>query len=84
MKLNLQTQHFINGVILLFLGLLSVTFFPMIAKFGWERYVYLQIEFFLLVCSSVFFLFSPKYFKHQVMSILLGILYYLLFVKFFN
>ena len=82
MKFSLQTQHFINGVILLFLGVLSVTFFPMFVKLGWEKYVYLQIEFFFLACASVFFLFSPKYYKQQIMSVIFAILFYFMFVKF--
>lgn len=84
MKLSLQAKHFINGAILLFLGVLSVTFFPMFTKLGWERYVYLQIEFFLLTCASIFYLFSPKYYKQQIISVLFAVLFYLLFVKFYS
>lgn len=82
MKLNNQIKYLINGIILLILGVFSVTFLPLLIKFHIERYVYLQIEFFFLCCASIFYLFSPKYYKIQILTILWAVLYYLLFVKF--
>ena len=43
------------------------------------NWIYYQIEFFLLVACGVFYVFSPKYYKHQIASILFGVLLYLLF-----
>lgn len=84
MKLSNQTKYFINGVILLFLGLFCITFVPLKTIVSVEKYLYLQIEFFLLCASAIYYLFSPKYYKQQILSILIGILYYLLFVKLFS
>ncbi len=88
MKLNLQTKYFINGLILLALALFSITFLPMILKGKYniifENYIYVEFEFFLLVASSVFYLFSPKYYKFQIYSVLFGIIYYSFFVKLYT
>lgn len=85
MKLNLQAKYFINGLILLILALFSITFLPVILKNNFniifENYVYIQIEFFLLVAASMFYLFSPKYYGAQVLSVVFGIAYYFLFSK---
>lgn len=83
MKLNTQTKYFINGIILLFLGLLCATFVPLNAL-SVEKYIYLQVEFFLLCASAIYYLFSPKYYPQQILSIFIGILYYFLFVKIFS
>lgn len=81
MKFNHQEKYFTNGIILLFLGLYCVTFLPATLKYNIHNYVYYQIEFFLLCAASIFFLFSPKYYKWQIFTILVGVLYYILFVK---
>lgn len=89
MKLNHQTQYFINGVILIVIGLLCVTIFPQIVRekisfFAVANYTYYQAEFFTLCAAAIFFLFSPKYYKEQILTILLGLIYYILFVKLYN
>jgi len=89
MKLSNQTKLFINGFFLIVIALLIVTILPPIVRaktgmFSVANYIYYQVEFFVLAAASVFYLFSPKYYKEQVLSILLGILYYILFVKFYS
>lgn len=85
MNWNHQTKYFINGVILIGLALFCVTFLPFILKSKMSvvvsNYIYYQVEFFALCAASIFFLFSPKYYKEQILVILFGILYYSLFVK---
>lgn len=83
MKWNLQKKYFINGVILIFIALLSVTYLPVVVKINIENYVYYQIEFFALCAASIFFLFSPKYYKEQVLTIFFAIFLYLLYSKLF-
>lgn len=85
MKWNHQTKYFINGVILVILALFCVTFLPFILKNKTviPSYIFYQAEFFLLSAASIFFLFSPKHYKGQVLTILLGILYYILFAKYY-
>jgi len=79
-----QTKYFLIGGILLLCALFSITFLPLIIKFftklSIQKYIYVQIEFFLFVASSIFYLFSPKYYKQQILTILIAILYYYLFV----
>ena len=86
MKLNHQTKYFINGIVLIVMALLTVTVLPPIikAKTGFiiQNYIYDQIEFFALMAGAIYFLFSPKYYKEQILITLLGMLYYILFVKF--
>ena len=87
MKWNHQTKYFINGVILIILALFCVTFLPFLIKnkanLMISSYIYFEIEFFLLSAASIFFLFSPKYYQNQILVILLGILYYILFAKYY-
>ena len=87
-KLSLQAKYFINGLILLALALFVITFMPIVLKEKYniifENYVYVELEFFLLVASSIFYLFSPKYYKYQIYSVLFGIIYYSFFVKFYT
>ena len=86
MKLKQQTQYFINGAILIVIALLCVTILPVIvkAKFNIPNYAFYQIEFFILCVASIFFLFSPKYYKEQIITVLIGAIYYILFCKVFN
>jgi len=85
MKLNSQEKYFINGVILLILAILCVTFLPLAIKaktsFIIQNYIYYQIEFFVLCATAIYFLFSPKYYFHQIICIILSALSYFLFVK---
>ena len=89
MKLNHQTQYFINGLILLFLGVLSITILPVIITklkitIPYGNLFYRNLELFLLCACSVFYLFSPKFYKQQVISILFAMMFFNLFVKFYN
>lgn len=86
MKLDNQIKYFINGIILIFLGLYSVTYLPGVIKLHSSiiiaNYVFYQIEFFLLVAGAIFFLFSPRYYKWQMVIIVFAIFYYCLFSQF--
>ena len=67
-----QTKYFTIGFLLLICALLSVTFLPIViklfTKLNIQKYIYIQIEFFLLIASSIFYLFSPKYYKWQILT----------------
>lgn len=86
-KLSLQAKYFIIGVVLTILGLISCTLLPLFMKsktsFDDVNYVYFVIEFFMFNAASVFFLFCPKYFKGQIITVLAGVLYYISFVNYF-
>ena len=84
MKLSTQGKYFINGVMLICLALLSVTIIPMCAKLNFEKYIYVQAEFFFLCCASIFYLFSPKFYKYQITSIVIALFLYFLFVKLYS
>lgn len=84
-----QTKYFITGVFLLTGALFCITLLPMFIKIckinlPIQRYMYAQVEFFILVACSIFYLFSPKYYKYQVLSVLTGILYYIIFAKIYS
>ena len=80
-----QTQYYINGLILLMLGLFSITIVPVVVKsyvpIRVENYLYVEFEFFFLTAAALFFLFAPKYYKNQLISILTALLYFILFSK---
>jgi len=74
-----QKQYFINGVILIIIAMMVVTIIPYCAdkfKINIEKTSYSEFEFFCLCASSLFYLFSPKYYKNQIFSIFLAYLYY--------
>ncbi len=82
-----QKQYFINGLILIVIALIVITLVPLYAdRFGMniEKYSYSEFEFFVLCAASLFYLFSPKYYKGQVLSIIFAILYDLSFLKFYS
>ncbi len=84
--LKRQTKYFTIGLLCLILAMFCITFLPVILKLYvkniiFQNYIYVQIEFFLLAVCSIFYLFSPKYYFSQVVSIIFGIFYYLMFVK---
>lgn len=85
MKLNNQSKYFINGLFLLTFAVASVTHIPIILKTNFNlifsAWLYYQIEFFLLCACAVFYLFSPKFYKYQVISVVFAFAYYVLFVK---
>lgn len=87
MKLTHQEKYFINGVILLVIAMLCVTYLPPLIKaktsFVVQNYIYYQIEFFALCACAIYYLFSPKYYKEQIFTILCAVLYYILFVKYY-
>ena len=86
MKWNYQTKYFINGVILVLIALFCVTFLPSLindkTNFIISNYVFAQVEFFTLCAAIIFFLFSPKYYKWQLVAILFAMVLYVLFAKF--
>ena len=79
-----QKQYFINGLILMTIALFSITIVPYLAdnfKFFIEKHSLSEFEFFILTAASLFYIFSPKYYKFQLMSILCAFLYYFAFLK---
>ncbi len=84
--MNKQKQYFINGLILLVIAILTVTIVPYLAdkwKMAFEKSSFSEFEFFLLTASTLFYLFSPKYYKNQVISIIFAFIFYFTFVKIF-
>lgn len=82
--MNKQKQYYINGLILISIAIISVTLIPLLAdklKIYTNKDFLCEFEFFSLTAGALYFLFSPKYYKHQVLSIVFIILYYLLFLK---
>ena len=83
-----QTKYFIIGLLFLISAMFSITLFPifikLFTKFSIQKYIFIQIEFFLLVASSIFYLFSPKYYKYQLLTILLAIISYKCFAMNYN
>ena len=84
--MNKQKQYFINGLILLVIAILTITIIPYVAdrwKMAFEKSSFSELEFFLLTACTLFYLFSPKYYKNQVISIVFAYLFYFIFVKIF-
>ncbi len=82
-----QTKYFLIGSIFLLTAMICITFLPAIIRFKTsfhiKEYIYVQIEFFLLLIASIFYLFSPKFYIQQIKVIILAIFYYVCFVKFY-
>ncbi len=81
-----QTKYFIFGLLVLICAVFCTTFLPLIVKncfykINVENYIYFEIEFLLLVLGGVLFLFSPKYYKFQMLSIALLMIFYEIFIK---
>ncbi len=75
---------FSSGVVFLILALFSVTFLPLILKhlgIYFLDYVFIRLEFVLLLICSILYHFSPKYYDLEIFSVLVGILYYIFFIK---
>ncbi len=84
--MNKQKQYFINGLILFIIALTMITIIPYCIdklKMAFEKDTFSELEFFAMTASALFFLFSPKYYKNQVIIIIFGFLYYFLFSKFY-
>ena len=82
--MNKQKQYFINGIILIIMAIVAISFMPYLAdkfKLPFEKSCFPEFEFFALTGASLFYLFSPKYYKAQILSILCAILYYFIFLK---
>jgi len=87
--LEKQKQYFINGIFLVALGLLSVTIAPLIIKqakgfASVENYVFYEFEFIFFLAAALYFVFSPKYYKGQIVCAFIGILYYILFTAIYK
>ena len=83
---NQKTKFYI-GTLLISVALFCVTFLPFILKeisieLVIEEFIFVQIEFILMLLASILYLNSPRYYDNQLAIISFGILYYFLFVKF--
>lgn len=81
-----QTRYFITGLILLIIACCCITLIPAIIKTFFKsiviyNYIFRQVEFLLLVLCAILFLFCPKYYKFQMLSIGFCFLFYFAFVK---
>ncbi|MBR1616561.1 hypothetical protein IJ670_00265 [bacterium] len=85
LNLNKQTQYFINGIIMLVIGISSVTILPVLFQklrlVSVDNFIWVEIEFFTMSASVLFYLFSPKYYKAQLLSIICAISYYIIFAS---
>ena len=85
-KLNKRLYFFI-GTIFLFVALFCITGFPLIIKHLYkplDNNFYRVLEFLLLAASCFFYVFSHRYYKYQIISILYAILFYFAFVQFYE
>ena len=82
-----QKQYFINGLILVIIALFSITIAPYLAdsfKMVVEKHSFAEFEFFTLTAASLFYIFSPKYYKFQIISVLCAFIYYFAFLKIYK
>lgn len=83
MNMTKQKKYLINGIILLLLGVAANSIVPVIVQeFGYynvSKSLYGQIEFFLFTACALYFMFSPKYYRIQVLCIFIALCLYLLF-----
>lgn len=86
MKLNRQLKYYLKGTVVLFCAMFCITLLPTFLKFvNFEliigEFTFVLLEFFLCTLGAILYLFSPKYYKWQVITVLLCVLYYFLFKK---
>ncbi len=82
-----KRKYFIIGTILLFIALFCITALPFIIKKIYKplpNNFYSVLEFLFLCGSSLFYCFSHKYYKYQIISILYAILIYFIFVRLYT
>jgi len=82
--MNKQKQFFINGLILIMIATFATTVIPFLIdklKIVSEKGFFTEFAFFTLAASAIFYIFSPKYYKEQVLSVIFAIIFYLLFIK---
>ena len=85
--MNKQKQYFINGLILIIVAILAVTIIPCTAdkfKIVIDKNLFSEFELFTLTACALFYLFSPKYYKAQIISIVCVAIYYFSFIKFYS
>ncbi len=80
-----QTAFFIIGIIFLFLAIFCITLLPYILKkytlIKVQEYMFSEMEFLLLLLSAFCYTFSLKYYKAQILSILIALFCFLMFCK---
>ena len=83
-----QTKYLINGIILLILGIIAISALPIIVQeYGYytvSKSLYSQIEFVLFTACAIYYIFSPKYYRIQVLSIFIALCLYLLFLAVYS
>lgn len=88
MKHKLQMKYFLLGALTFYCAVFAITFLPYILKrftlFAVENYIFLQVEFVLLMISGVYFLFCSKYYRFQWAVIMSGFGMYFLFKEFYG
>ena len=84
--MNKQLKLYLNGLILIALALIMITIIPFLSdklKIVAEKGIFSELEFFFLTAGALFYLFSPKYYKYQILSIFVAISHYFIFIHFF-
>jgi len=84
-----QKKYFIIGTLFLICAILSVTIAPLVVKtflfnVNIENYIYVEIEFLLLTLCGVYYLFSPKYYNFQFITIGITFLFYYIYAIFYS
>lgn len=83
-----QTKYYIMGTVCLVVAMLFATILPPLIKhFNFiyvEDYMFVAMKFFMLVACGAYYLFAPKYFKEQLLNILIALLAYILYVRLYN
>lgn len=85
--MNKQKQYFINGLVLIILALLAITIIPFCAdklRIPVEKNIFSEFELFALMLCALFYLFSPKYYKAQILSIICAVIFYFVFIKIYS
>ena len=83
-----QKKYFITGFIFIFLAMMAITLAPIALRRIFHIYLsnqtYSMIELSLLIIGSIFYVFSPKYHRKQLYSIVLAFLYYIIFARIYE
>ena len=85
---KVQKKYFIKGTIMLIGAIFSITVLPVLAhkyfKYMQDTKIFSEIEFFMLIMCGIFYVFCPRYYKHQWLAIFLGYGLYFLYINFYN
>lgn len=86
--MNIKRKAFILGLFFLFFALLSVTVLPFaVLKYTHldiTEYSYIELEALFLICCAFLYVFSSKYYKYQIISILGALALYFFYLRIYD